>query len=264
VAKFDRVIPPGQEGTIEFAIDGNKVRGRFSKSAAIHTNDPKHPKMTITLSGTIKSYVVIEPGSRIFLKGSYDEPVTKSLTVYSNVDNAENPFAITRLESDIDDKITYKFEKTEEEGKYLIHTWKNPKLPVSNSFGSLFIYTNIEQVPKKVVQVQVTTKGDLIVRPTILNFGSVPDPASGKLEKPLQKTLTIGKNNGEFQIENITFSTDGYRAKIESLKQGKNYKVTVDFYPKSGGQNYMGEMVIHTTDPLEPTVKVRLLARLRR
>ena len=264
MAKFDRVIPPGQEGGIEFAIAGGKVRGRFSKSASIHTNDPKHPKLTVTLSGSIKSYVVLEPGSRIFLKGSYDEQVVKGLTVYSNVDTPENPFAITKLESDIDDKITYKLEKTEEEGKYLIQVWKNPKLPVSNSFGSLFIHTNIEQAPKKVVQVQVTTKGDLIVRPTILNFGSVPDPVGQKLEKPLQKTLTIAKNKGEFQIENITFSTDGYRAKIESLKEGQNYKVTVDFFPEAGGQNYMGEMVIHTTDPLEPTVKVRLLARLRR
>lgn len=263
MAKFDRVVPPGQEGTIEFEIAGGKVKGHFSKSATIHTNDPNHPKMTITLSGSIKSYVVLEPGTRVFLKGSYDEQVVKGITVYSNVDSPENPFVITNLESDIDDKITYKWEETEEKGKYLIQVWKNPKLPVSNSFGSLFIHTNIEQAPTKVLQVQVTTKGDLIVRPTILNFGSVPDPVGQKLEKPLQKSLTIANSKGEFAIENITFSTDGYRAKIEPIKEGHTYKVTVDFFPEAGGQNYMGEMVIHTTDPMEPTVKVRLLARLR-
>lgn len=263
MAKFDRVIPPGQEGAIEFAIDGGKVKGRFSKSATVQTNDPNHPKMTVTLSGTIKSYVEIEPGTRIFLKGSYDEPVVKGITVYSNVENAEKPFVITKLESDIDDKITYKMEETEEKGKYLIQVWKNPKLPVSNSFGSLFIHTNIEQAPQKVIQVQVTTDGDLIVRPTILNFGSVPDPVGQKLEKPLQKTLTIANSKDEFSIDNITFSTAGYRAKIEPIQEGHTYKVTVDFYPEAGGQNYMGEMVIHTTDPREPTVKVRLLARLR-
>jgi hypothetical protein len=264
VAKFDRVIPPGQEGTVEFSISGGKVRGRFNKTASIHTNDPKHPKLTISLSGIIKQYVVLEPGSRVFLKGSHGEQVVKEINISSNVENTEVPFAVTNLESDIDDKITYKWEKTEEEGKYLIQVWKNPKLPVSNSFGSLTIHTNVEQVPTKTIQVQVTTKGDLIVRPTILNFGSIPDPAATKLEEPLQKTLTIAKNKGEFEIENITFSTDGYRARIDPLKLGQTYKVTVDFFPKPGGKNYMGEMVIHTTDPLEPTVKVRLLARLRR
>jgi hypothetical protein len=264
VAEFDRVIPPGQEGKIELKIDGGKVRGRFSKSAAVHTNDPNHPKLTITLAGTIKEYLVIEPSTRIFLKGSHGEQVTKGLTVYSNVEDLTEPFAITNLTSDIDDKITYKAEKMDEEGKYLVHVWKNPKLPVSNSFGSLFIHTNIGQAPMKKIQVQVTTRGDLVVRPTILNFGSVPDPVVTKLDKPLQKSLTIAKNKGEFEIENITFSTDGYRAKIDPLKEGQTYKVTVDFFPEEGGRNYMGEMVIHTTDPLEPTVKVRLLARLRK
>ncbi len=263
MAEFDRVIPPGQEGKIKLAIDGGKVKGRFSKTASVNTNDPNHPKLTITLSGNIKSYVVLEPSSRIFLKGSYGEPVVKSITIYSNVEDLPTPFTVTKVESDIDDKITYKVEKAEEEGKYLIQVYKNPKLPVSNSFGTLFIHTNVEQVPMKKIQVQVNTKGDLIVRPTILNFGAVPDPVSAKLDKPLQKTLTIEKDSGEFEIENITFSTEGYRARIDPLKQGHTYKVTVDFFPEAGGRNYMGEMVIHTTDPLEPTVKVRLLARLR-
>jgi len=264
VAEFDKVIPPGQEGKIEMAINGGKVRGRFSKSATVQTNDPKHPKLTITMSGDIKQYVVLEPSSRIFLKGSYGEKDLKEITVYSNVEDLKTPFAVTKVESDIDDKITYKVKKSDEEGKYVVQVWKNPKLPVSNSFGTLFIYTNIEQAPQKKIQIQVTTKGDLIVRPAILNFGSVPDPVTAKLDKPLQKTLTIAKEKGQFEIENITFSTEGYRAKIDPLKKGQTYKVTVDFFPEEGGKNYMGEMVIHTTDPLEPTVKVRLLARLQR
>jgi hypothetical protein len=262
VAEFDRVIPPGQEGKIELAIDGGKVKGRFSKSASVTTNDPNHPKLTLTLSGNIKSYVEIEPGTRVFLKGAYDEPVTKEITIYSQVENPPVPFAVTKLESDIDDKITYKFEKTED-GKYLIRIWKNPKLPVSNSFGTLSIYTNLEQVPMKQVQIQVTTQGNLEVNPAILNFGSVPDPSVTKLEKPIQKTVTIAKNNGQFKIEDITFSTEGYRAKVDPLREGQSYKVTVDFFPESGGKNYMGEMVVHTDDPLEPIVKIRLLVRLR-
>ena len=156
MAKYDKVISPGQEGTIEMAIDGNKVHGKFSKAATIHCNDPDRSVMTITISGEVVPYLDVLPSTRIYLKGRYGEQVMKTVTLVSNEEGRE--LKITKVESNIDDKITYKVEPGDQEGEFKLKVWKNPKLPTLNTYGSLFVYTNSEYSPMKTLQVNVTTK----------------------------------------------------------------------------------------------------------
>ncbi len=219
--------------------------------------------MTVTLNAHIKPYILIEPASKVFLKGSYGEQVEREIIISSNDENLSEPFEITKVESDMDDKITYKVISAEEQGKFKLKVMKNPKLTVQNAFGSLFVYTNNDRAPRNVIQVQVTTKGEMVVRPSILNFGFVPEARKHNEESPVQRSLTISNSKHEFEIEDITFSIEGYRAKVDPIEDGKSYRVTVDFFPQSGGRNYIGQMVIHTSDPREPLVNVRLIARFR-
>ena len=68
MAKFDKVIPSGQEGKIHMVIEGKRVHDRFNKSATIRSNDPEHPVMTISMAGNITPYVSIVPKSRVYLR----------------------------------------------------------------------------------------------------------------------------------------------------------------------------------------------------
>ena len=77
MAKFSEVIPPGQVGEITLEIAGEKISGNFSKNASVTTNDPRHPQLTISLSGKIIPYVQVEPSNRIYLRGMYGESVSK-------------------------------------------------------------------------------------------------------------------------------------------------------------------------------------------
>ena len=261
MAKYDKVIPPGQTGTMEFNIDGSRVHGRFSKTVSVMSNDPKHKRMTITLSGHITPYVAVVPNARVFLNGEYGETVEQDLTIFSNEKGMKEPFKVTGLESNMDDRITYKVFPMDEERHFKIKIWKNPNLIAGNHFGNLTIHTNSENMPSKVVQVQVFTKSQMIVRPSILNFGTIHEPLQEK-ESHKQQSLIISNSKHEFGIEDITFSLEGYRAKVEPVKEGTSYKVTVDFFPQMGGRNFIGDMFLHTNDPQEPKVRVRLISRL--
>jgi hypothetical protein len=261
VAKYDKVIPPGQVGTMEFNIAGDRVHGRFSKVVTVTTNDPKHQRMTITLSGHITPYVAVKPNTRVFLSGGFGETIEREITVTSNEKGLKEPFNITGLESNLDDKITYKVIPPAKGNLFKIKIWKNPNLIVGNHFGNLTINTNSENMPSKVVQIQVSTKSQMIVRPSILNFGTIHETKNEK-DNHKQKSLVISNPKDGFEIEDITFSLDGYRAKVEPVKEGSSYKVTVDFFPQYGGRNFMGEMILHTNNPQEPKVRVRLIARL--
>lgn len=260
MAQFDEVIPPGQEGTITLEVSGEKVTGQFRKNATVHSNDPDHPQLTISLAGKILQYVDVGPSNRVYLRGMFGEQVSKEITVSST--EMKGDLEVLDVTSNIDDKITYKVLPDPEPGHYAIRIYKNPKLPTLNTWGSLTIKTNSEKSPDKIVQVNVTTRGAIMVQPSTLNFGTVAGPDAVEPEtNEFERSVFVFKANGEFHIEEVTFSGEGYTADIEPVEDGKRYKVTVRFSPSVVRKSYVDEMIINTDDPQEPSVRVRLLAR---
>lgn len=262
MAKFDKVIPPGQEGKVELIIEGNKVKGKFNKSATITSNDPDNPVMMVSITGDILPYVDVQPPQRVYLQGRFGETVQKTLHIKTNEEDLD--FQIRRVESNIDDKITYKLAQGEEEGTFDLHIWKNPRLPADNTYGSIFVHTNSEHSPKKSIQVQVITRGAYTVQPSVLNFGNVRFGQEGEDGKPVSKNVTIIRNQGKFEIKDITFSSGRYSAEVHPLVDGKRFRVQVSFTPperKRPRQNHTAEMIIHTNDPMEPALTVKLVAR---
>lgn len=260
MAKFDKVIPPGQEGKVNLVIEGKKVHGSFSKSTAIHSNDPKRPVVNVMMVGNEIPYVAVEP-NRVYLQGRYGEQIEKSVMLRSNEEGLD--FEITSVESNIDDKITYKVVPQGDDA-YEIKIWKNPKLPTLNTYGSLFVHSNSEKSPETVVQVQVVTKGSITVQPSTVNFGGVMFANDGEEANPVHKNVTLIRSQGEFAIRDIEFSSDMYEAQYAEVVPGKRYNVEVTFHPPAKTQprqREIGEMIIHTDDPTEPTLRVKLVAR---
>lgn len=262
MAKFDKVIPSGQEGKVHMVIEGKRVHDKFNKSATIRSNDPEHPVMTISMEGNITPFVAIVPNSRIYLQGQYGEKVEKKLTVKSNEDDLD--FKITNIESNIDDKITYEYAPTAEKSTWEISVYKNPRLPTLSTYGNLTVYTNSERAPTKTVQVQVITKGAISVEPKSVNFGTVNFGSDGARGEAVTKNVVVIKTTGDFTILDLQFSTDKFVGEIEAVQLGKRYNIRVTFNPpvkKQPRQTHVGEMTIITDDPMEPELKVRLVAR---
>jgi hypothetical protein len=262
VAKYDKVIPPGQEGKIEMVIEGNRVHGKFNKTATIRSNDPKHPTMSIAMSGNITPFIDIIPKTRLFLQGQYGETITKSITLKSNEKDLD--FAITKIESNLDDKVTYDFAPTEEENTWNINVYKNPKLARLSTYGTLTVHTNSEKSPTKAVQIQVITQGAITVQPKQVNFGTVKSDQEGAAGDPVTRNVLVIKVKGEFSITDLAFSTEDFEGEVEPVEPGKRYNVKVTFNPPDGASTRMthvGELTIVTDDPNEPELKVRLVAR---
>jgi hypothetical protein len=196
VATFDKVISPGQEGKIVLEIQGDKVHGDFNKSVSVMSNDPAHPMMTITLKGVIKQYINILPSDRVYLSGMYGEKVESEVTIASP--EMGPALQITSVTSNIDDKITYKVSPAVEQGTYRLRIWKNPKMPVVKTWGSLTINTNSERAPQKVIQVNVTTNSLISAQPSIVNFGLVTPGGPQSERRTYEKSVVVLKEKGEF------------------------------------------------------------------
>ena len=262
MAKYDKVIPPGQEGHITLAVTGAKVAGAFTKTATVTTNDPEHPQMTLTLAGKEISYIKVAPSERIYLQGLYGDKIEKTLTITSA--EKKDDFRVTGLSSNVDDKITYRLEEGKVRGEYVVRLFKNPQLPTMNTFGTLTIATNSENVPEKTVSVQIVTKGTITVQPSTVNFGRLKFGRTGQTVVPAHKSFTLLKARGEFAVEGIEVNSDLYTWELEEVVPRKRYKVNVTFNPPmktSPRQNEFAEMTIRTNDPNEPQLQVRLIAR---
>lgn len=262
MAKFDKVIPPGQEGKIEMAVDGARVSGTFLKSATVRTNDPNKRQLSIGIGGTEIPFVKIAPEGTIILQGRYGDAVAAQLTLTSNEKDLD--FKVTGLTSNMDDKITYTYAPTGTAGGYRLNIYKNPLLPTLTTYGSLFVHTNSARSPKTDIQVNVMTKGSISVSPLTLNYGPVRFGDRESEGVPVKKSVMLSKSGGDFTVTRVDLNNANFDAIAEPVAGGKQYRVIVTFRPPMRRQNRhveSAEMIIHTNDSLEPAIRVQVVAR---
>jgi hypothetical protein len=257
VAEFDSMIAPGQSGKITLEIEGDKVTGNFVKNAAVVSNDLDHPKVSISLGGSIREYISVEP-RRVYLRGRHGEPVARDVSIIAN--DEKQAFEILDVSSNIDHKITYRVMPGQSEGEYIIKLFKNPKLETENSWGQVVVKTNNENVPERYVQVNVISMGSIVIEPKMVNFGTV-EPL-GLVDDPLKTEVLVHRETVDFQITDVSFTSDLYEAEIETIDWRRKYRIVVAFRP--GEQSsYSDEMIISTDDPRESSIRVRMITRVR-
>jgi uncharacterized protein DUF1573 len=261
-AKFDKVIAPGKEGKIELVVDGNKVHGQFSKAAEVTSNDPDHPTISLSISGTEIPFVNVVPDGTVYLHGRPGEPVEKELTISSNEKDID--FKVTGVSSNIDDKVKYSYAPGAKKGEYVVKVTKNPQLPIMSTYGSLIIHTTSKKSPDTTLQVHVMTKSSILLSPSVLNYGEVKFTDPKGPGTPSTKSVTVTRSAGKLKIKDVSTSNPNFVAKLETLTPDQQYKIMVTFTPptrKQSKQTETGEMIINTDDPQEPTLRVQLVAR---
>jgi Protein of unknown function (DUF1573) len=262
VTNFDRVIAPGKMGKIEFVLDGEKVHDAFNKKATVKSNDPVHGTMTIAVTGKEIPYLDVSPPGTVYLHGRYGEHVERTLTVTTNENDLD--FKIVGITSDIDDKITYKVHPGSKAGSYDVAVYKNPALPTLITYGMIYLHTTSKESPKTGIQVNIITKGDITVSPPAVNFGPVKFAEGAGSGQAITRDLVVSKTAGDFAVKNVTLNNSHFKAYVESVAEGKQYRIQVVFTPPlktSEEQAETAEMTIHTSDAKEPAIRVHVVAR---
>ena len=86
VGEHPKRIEPGQTGQFAFTMDSRKLRGKFSKTVSIHSNDPRTPILKLTLSGECRHPIEVTPASALFGKVTATQPVSKQITIKNNTE----------------------------------------------------------------------------------------------------------------------------------------------------------------------------------
>lgn len=263
MASFDKAIPPGKEGKVTLSVKTKNMSGKFSKSATIHSNDPKHPSLRIKLKGEIKQYISVKPSPRIYLTGYEGEIISKSLKI---INHQDTPLKLTQVESNIDDKINYKLKQLVDGKEYELIVKTRKKLE-GRSRGKITITTNSEKKPNLEIRVSINLKDELTVSPTTLYFGNIN--TTSKTDKPpaklnLTKYITIRKERGDsLKIEKIVPGSDLIHTKIETKEEGKRYIITVTLDKDKLKKGLIKDTLeIHTNYKKKPVVKINLKGKV--
>ncbi len=66
MVRYDRTIPPGGVGQVTLQVNTTGYQGKITKSAQVTTNDPRQRQSKIYLVINVRTYIIVEPGTKIF------------------------------------------------------------------------------------------------------------------------------------------------------------------------------------------------------
>ncbi len=119
MASFPEVIPAGGRGEIKVVVKTKGYGGRnMHKRFVVHTNDKKHPKTILRVSGHVKAFAKLEPRYlRLIGKPGQKLAATAKLWPLK-----EFPFKVTSVEAKSGKDIKVAFQELKENGRqgYLV------------------------------------------------------------------------------------------------------------------------------------------------
>ena len=206
------MIPPGGEGKIELKVNLKGFHGNVQKSASVFSNDPKNPRVNLVMKGKIRTLIETQPGNTVFFQGQAGQLGDKTI----NIITASKPFQITKVESNLDDKIAYEV-KTVEAGKQYRLDVKN-RAKEGTYRGFIKIYTDMVQKPEILIRVAGNIEGVISVRPQSIVVGKLGP------NQPVRsgKVLVISHLNKPFEITKMDYDDSVLAVSQQSVATRKD------------------------------------------
>ena len=238
-------IPPGKTGSISAVLTVPPGNEQIQESLLVLTNDPTQSMLRLTLKA--ESFTPLKTFPELITVGNQpplQNPLTKQVSLHiqegtqiqSVRTNSDHLKATLEMTANIP-HVNVQFLPTLPVGKF------------SHNILVDYIYKGEPATHSFIAFGEVI--GELQVVPNRLFFGLIKDPAS------FSKTLTISANNAQpFQITAVESKTKAVTFIVEGNEKKTHYKLTASISQKAQRAELSGEVIIHTSSPVQPTVRV--------
>lgn len=264
VARFDRTIPPGGEGTVRAVVDTETLNGAGVSVIAVYVAGRDEPAATLQLRYNVVSKLLAEPGFARWVHVQHEAQGSISQTVYST-DGAD--FDVVSVESTVP-ALDVSFRKaTEEERKkgvagsqWHVEASLDADAPVGPLAGFIVVHTT--HAVQKDLQIPISgfVRPTLFVEPQRAHFGTVTS------EGPNQGTLHV-RNFASKPIVVTGAQTDvpGVSARVEPVEEGRRYDVVVEAHAEEMKPGpFQGHVTITTDSDMMPKLTVDLSGTVTR
>lgn len=245
--EYDRVIGPGAVGQIPVSINTNRFSGKFSKSVTVISNDPQNPKIKLTLTGTARPFIKVQPLAADF--GTIGEDETKTVTV-KLTNNTDDPVNITLGHEDAVGPFHTELIAVTPGREYDLKITATPPYGRRSVRRYLHLNTDHPKSPKLQIACRAHVRPRLEVNPRILRL---PEPQPDAFQRTVRFT-----NHGQDPVKLLSVESDveGLDVTFQEVSAGKEYMLSIrgpaDFAPASR----VGKVVLHLDDKESPTIEV--------
>ena len=268
--KIERAsIPPGESAKVSVVWTTREDVGHNSETAEVFTNDPRRPRVTLTVAGYVKQAVRVLPESLMIGSISTGESATSEVAIYCYLDE---PFEISG-HSLSDDKAAGNFEVTfeplpadqlekqpEARSGYLARVTVKPGLPMGWIRQTISVETNLKSAPKVQIPIDGKIDSDIAVfGPGWDNERLVLDIGPVRGEEGAQRHLTLrvrGPHHKEVEFECISVLPETLNVRLgETTQLGEKISQTPLFIEIPKGGRQVNHLMSKETEPARILIK---------
>ena len=239
-------VQPGETTDITATFDTGSDKGPAERVITVATNDPKQPRVMLTIKGDVKMKVDANPTPVVFDKVPHGIEVSRQVTVSDLI--ASPPFRITSITNSSPNlKVTQQQRNDGKPGALLTLTLL--KTTPAAAFSDIVkLGTNVAPLN---IPVYGTVLGDLNVTPPQVSFGIVKHRAGA-----VRIARLTNASARPVKVIGVTTNNRMITAAVEPVAPGKEFKLTLELLPNSPDGTLRGSIAIQTDDPGQPVVQV--------
>ena len=249
VPRWDKLIKPGTSGAIEVEVRTEHLRGPILKHLTVASNDPGRPEIELSLTARITPLVQVTPGT-IALLAVEDRPATQEFILERTGGRPMRILQVIPARPFLNTKLT----RLPGQGRYQLSVTASTQTPVGRSPTMVFVKTDLPRSPDLTLSL-IVDRG--IVPQPIMVFWSLP---GGKLATPTRSMVTLNRAKGMFHVTGVTTGDPKLPAKLETVRQGLEYRVTLTY---AGGWKpgvVKRTLTVRTDDLKQREIKVPIQA----
>jgi hypothetical protein len=235
---------------VKLVVKTDAFGGGIAKSVTVFTNDSGNPRLNLVVKALIHEAVVVRPGYARFMTVQ-GQPVDASVQTVASTDGTDievlsvkSPYPFVQAKHSRDEG---------EEGRWRVELSLDRGAPAGPLADYVVVRTNH---PEQAV-VKIAVSG--LVRPVVAVTPKVADFGRREVVEPQSKSLEV-KNLGteEIQLTEATSDVEGLEAVIESVEEGRHYRIQLtltDALPKG---DFEGQLTIKTSSARQPVLEIPL------
>lgn len=228
------------------------------KTARVQSNDPTNPSVVLTIKGTVKQLIELDPAF-LSIRASKGEAVEGKVTL---VNHDRSPLEILDVKS-ANQEFTTKLKTLQKGQRYELIVKLHPQAETGRVNTTLTVLTNNKKSPQVLIPVLVTIAARVEASPDKLIFGKIDRAAMEKNPRSgnsLHRSIIVRSQEKGFKVTKVESTLPFVQLELVSpAQQGLPYNVKVALVKeklKKGPFN--GMVIVRTNDKEFAELKIPL------
>ncbi len=222
-------LKPGESTQVKTVFNSAGFRGEKTKTIRVYTNDPQQSSAVLTLHGTVKPELEVNPAVLLFGAVRRGTQVSSQVMLSSGGADFEITSAIPR--SSFVTAAVQIAPAGKSAGKKIIVSFK-ADAPIHQFRDVIIIHTNNPKNPLVYVPVFADVQGDFSLSTKAVSFGMVDNSAVGSLFRDVTVT---NRSDKPYRVVSVTSDRPEVSAFVSDLDQGKSYIVRIGLRDQARG-----------------------------